>query len=189
MTLNELFMENKGYLKTNSLHKNRKLQQELKEMLEKGEIECLKRGLYKHPEFAQLNHWQEISFIYPQAVFYFLSAAAYYNLTTYMPHTNHMAIERKRKITLATYPPVTLYYLSKDIFEQHTIIDDGVKIYTLERTVCDIIRLEKYAGKDVVKEVCNNYLLRHDKNIERLLKTAKDIKAYDKVYQIFSILI
>jgi hypothetical protein len=40
MTLNELFMENKGYLSTKSLHKNRKLQQELKEMLEKGEIEC-----------------------------------------------------------------------------------------------------------------------------------------------------
>jgi hypothetical protein len=100
-----------------------------------------------------------------------------------------MAVEHKQKITLASYPPVKLYYWSKEIFEKHIEFKNEVKIYSLERTVCDIIRFEKYSGTDTMKEVCNNYLQRKDRNLDLLLKTAREINAYDKVHQVFSILI
>lgn len=185
----KLFKKYNGYLQSKQLNQNRSLYYALQVLLKKGEVEKLRRGLYKHHQFATLNHWQEITLLYPKAVLCMHSACAYYQLTTYMPHTVHLAIENKRKITLAPYPPVQLYYWSKKYVTKHVVCIKGVKIYTLERTVCDAIKFENQIGIDVVKEVAKNYLSHKEKNIDKLLKTAKEIGAYDKVYKVFEILI
>lgn len=187
--LNELFKQNKGYLLSKDLEQNRTLQYELKAMIISGEVEKLRRGLYKHIAIAKLDNWQEISLIYPKAVICMHSACAYYDLGTYMPHQVHLAISHKHKITLADYPPVQLYYWVERYYNKHITVKRGVKVYTLERTVCDIIKFETHTGMDMVKEVANAYLKRNDKNIDLLLKTAKEIDVYDKVRKVFEILI
>ena len=187
--IEELFKEHNGYLHSKDLHKKRQLHYHLQKMVESGEVYKLKRGLYKHPKYAQLNPWQEVSLMYPKAVFCMHSACAFYDLTTYVPHTNHLAIENKQRLVLADYPPVKLYYWSEKIFNQHIINQGGVKVYSLERAVCDTIKYDTQMGQDMVKEVVENYLQRKDRNIELLMKTAKEVSVYDKVYQIFSILL
>jgi len=187
--IEKLFKEHNGYLYSNDLQRNRQLYYHLQKMVESGVVLKLKRGLYKHPKYAMLNHWQEVSLMYSKAVFCMHSACSFYELTTYVPHTNHLAIENKQKMTLADFPPVKLYYWSENIFNQHITNQDGVRVYSLERTVCDAIKYDTQIGQDMVKEVIEAYLQRKDKNIELLLKTAQEVNAYNKVQQIFSILI
>lgn len=187
--IEKLFREHAGYLHSKDLQRNRQLYYHLQKMVESGVVLKLKRGLYKHSEYAELNHWQEVSLMYPKAVFCMHSACAFYELTTYMPHTNHLAIENKQKLTLAEYPPVKLYYWSDKIFNQHKTNQDGVMIYSLERSVCDAIKYDNQIGQDLVKEVVEAYLQRRDKDIELLLRTAKEVNIYNKVHQVFSLLI
>lgn len=187
--IENLFKKQQGYLHTKDLHRNRKMQYDLQKMLENGEVQRLKRGLYKHPSYATLNHWQEVSLMYPQAVYCLHSACAYYQLSTYIPPTNHMAIGSKQKLVLADYPPVKLYYWSPVIFKQHITEQNGVRVYSLERTVCDAIKYKLQMGQDMIKEVAESYLQRKDHNIQLLMQTAKQIKVYNRVEQIFSILL
>lgn len=189
MMLIELFKQHKGYLLSKDLGQNRNLQYAMKDMIARGEVEKLRRGLYKHNMLAELDNWQEISLIYPNAVICMHSACAYYNLTTYMPHQVHLAVSHNQKITLAPYPPVELYYRVDKYFKKHITVNNGVRIYTLERAVCDAIKFDTRIGLDMLKEVVNAYLRREDKQIELLLKTAKEIDAYEKVRKVFEILI
>ena len=55
--------------------------------------------------------------------------------------------------------------------------------------MCDAVKHDTQIGQDMLKEVVEAYLQRKDKNIELLLKTAQEVNAYNKVHQIFSILI
>lgn len=178
-----------GYILTKDAEGNRYLFIKLKQLMKEGIVEKLKAGLYKIPELATLNHWQEASLMYPKAVICLTSASAYYNLTTYMPHEIHLAIPNKSRMKVEDYPPVQLYYWIDKIFKQHIVHLDGVNIYSLERTVCDIVRTYRDSDVDLVKEVAREYLKRNDKNLALLMKTALEIDVEEKVKEVFELLI
>lgn len=186
--VNELPHKN-GYIQTKDAKGNRNLFIKLKELMEEGLVEKLKPGLYKIPELATLNHWQEISLMYPKAVICLTSASAYYSLTTYIPHKIHLAIGQKSKIKIEDYPPIQLYYWTDKFFKQHVVNKDQVCIYSLERTVCDVVRIYRNSDVDLVKEVAREYLKRKDKNIATLMKTASEIDVEDKVKEVFELLV
>lgn len=187
--ITELFQQHKGYLHSYQLQRNRQLHYALSSMVASGEVVQLRRGLYKHPAFATLDNWQEISLMYPRAVLCMHSACAYYNLSTYVPHQVHLAIGNKQKLVLADYPPVKLYFWSEAYFTQHIIVTNGVRIYTPERTVCDILKFSLSTDKEMVKEVANAYLQRSDRQLELLLKTASETAIYNRVREIFELLV
>ncbi|RFC54050.1 type IV toxin-antitoxin system AbiEi family antitoxin domain-containing protein [Brumimicrobium aurantiacum] len=178
-----------GYILTKDARGKRNLFNKLKQLMEEGVVEKLKAGLYKIPELATLNHWQEISLIYPKAIICLTSASSYYNLSTYMPHETHLAISRKAKMKIEDYPPVQLYYWPDVYYKQHIVNIDGVNVYSLERTVCDIVRTFRESDVDLVKEVAREYLKRKDKNLGLLMKTAGEISIENKVRGVFELLI
>ena len=186
--INELPHKN-GYVFTKDAKGKRNLFNKLNELIEEGLVEKLKPGLYKIPELATLNHWQEISLMYPKGVICLTSASAYYNLTTYMPHKIHLAIGQKSKMKTEDYPPVQLYYWTDKYFKQHVVNKDEVRIYSVERTVCDIVRIYRNSDVDLVKEVAKEYLKRKDKNIALLMKTASEIDVEDKVREVVELLV
>jgi predicted transcriptional regulator of viral defense system len=186
--INELPHKN-GYIFTKEARGNRNLFNKLKKLIEEGLVEKLKPGIYKIPELATLNHWQEITLMYPKAVICLTSASAYYNLTTYIPHKIHLAIGQKANIKTEDYPPVQFYYWTDKYFKQHIVNNDDVQIFSLERTVCDIVRVYRNSDVNLVKEVAKEYLKRKDTNIALLMNTAKEIDMEDKVKEVFELLV
>ncbi len=189
MRLIDYFKENKGYIHTQNIRSKRNLFIELHNMVQAGEVVQLKRGLYKHPKYSILDHWQEVSVIYPKAVLYLFSAFAYYNLSTYMPTQAHLAINRKSKLTVTAYLPVKLHYIHEQHFHKHIINIEGVNIYNMERTICDGIKQQKQIGTDIMTEVIKSYIKKDNSNLDRLSKTAKEINMESKVNQIINIMV
>lgn len=185
----DYFTANQGYLHSKDIAHSRKLRYELEDLVAAGKVICLKRGLFKYLGMATLNPWQELSFMYPEAVFCSVSAAAYYSLSTYMPFTNHMAVAHKSRMRISDYPPVKLYYWPDKYYLQHQVNIEGVHIYQLERTVCDIVRLYEKTDPGMVKEVAQFYLERSDKDLPLLMNTAMEIGAEKKVYDVFKYLV
>lgn len=56
--------------------------------------------------------------------------------------------------------------------QEFEIGNHKIKIYYIEKTICDCLRYRKEIGMDVVKEALNEYVARRDKNIEKLLRYA-----------------
>ena len=121
----------------------------------------LKRALL----FACAN---DVERLVPGGILCAYSAWSHYGLTTQIPLSYCIAIERSRKVTLPEYPPIELFFLSKSVFElgvSETVIEGfQVKIYDMEKSVCDAVKYRNRIGIDVSSEILHNYLSRKDRH-------------------------
>jgi len=178
--LEELFVQNKGYLTSKLIRGNRSLYYQLKTMLDAEKVVQIKRGLYRHMDFAEETSWGDVCRIAPQAVICLFSAWRFYELSTQTPTEIHVAIPAKNKVLLPDYPPIKLYYWDKRFYEtgiiQTTYNEEQITIYDIEKSVCDAIRYRNKVGTDITSEVLRNYLKRKDRNLDKLMKYAKNMR-------------
>jgi len=83
----------------------------------------------------------------------------------------------RKKLKSPITPPVIFYYwrsqpLNLGITE---IEEEGykIRIYDLEKSVCDAIRFRNKVGIDTVSEILKNYLKRQDKDLDKMIRYAK----------------
>ncbi|MFA5044404.1 MAG: hypothetical protein WC542_00555 [Paludibacter sp.] len=178
--LEELFVQNKGYLTSKFIRGNRSLYYQLKTMLDTEKVVQIKRGLYRHMDFAEEASWGEACKIAPQAVICLFSAWRFYELSTQTPTVIHVAIPAKDKVLLPDYPPIKLYYWNKRFYEtgiiKTTYNEEQITIYDIEKSVCDAIRYRNKVGIDITSEVLRNYLKRKDRNLDKLVKYADNMR-------------
>jgi predicted transcriptional regulator of viral defense system len=122
----------------------------------------------------------DIELIVPNGVLCLFSAWFYYELTTTIPHSYYIAIEKKRKIVLPDYPPIVLYYWQKNQYDLgiSTYTKDGIsiKIYDIEKSVCDAVKFRNKVGMDIAIEVVRNYVRRKDRNFDKITKYARQMR-------------
>lgn len=164
---------------------------QLRKLEAEGQIVKVARGLYRWTAHPSSDEMIEVGRLVPKGVFCLFSALAFYELTTYIPHEYHLAIERSEKVTLPDYPPIKLYFWSRKAQEMgivsHTIGSAGteqypVRMYDMEKTICDLVKYRHKIGKDFVKEAFKNYLKRKDRILDRLLSYAR-IMRVEKIIQ------
>jgi predicted transcriptional regulator of viral defense system len=151
----------------------------LQKLVDSGEVEKIRHGIYKLVEY-QTNGFVELKKLIPNGIICLYSTWSYYELTTYIPHEYHIAIERKSKIKLPDYPPIKLYYWDNSILQIGVVkkkIDNvKIEIYDIEKSVCDAVKFRNKIGKDILNEILTNYLKRQNKNIDKLIKNAKQLR-------------
>ncbi len=175
----KIFQKKGGIIKLKDITKEGINKYHLQKLIESGEVEKIKHGIYKLVNY-QIHEFIEIKKIIPKGVICLYSAWGYYELTTYISHEYHVAIEKKSKIKLPDYPPINLYYWENSILQIgiNTVIIDNleIKIYNIEKSVCDAIKFRNKIGKDILNEVLLNYLKRPDRNIDKLIRYAKRLR-------------
>lgn len=129
---------------------------------------------------------EELDFFYvlpiiPEGVVCMLSAAVYYNLSTYWPHDIDVAVKKGKRIaTLPQYPSMNIYHFGGDRYEIgiETVNIDGniYKIYDIEKTVADIIYFRNQVGIEETKEILTKYLQRPDRNLIKLHEYAQKLQ-------------
>jgi predicted transcriptional regulator of viral defense system len=96
-------------------------------------------------------------------------------------------------VILPDYPPVSLYYWSQSALEigvtQREIDGYKVKIYDLEKSVCDAVKFRKKVGIDISSEILKNYLKRSDKNLTRLNEYAKRMRVANTMNSLIDYLV
>ncbi|NOU45684.1 MAG: hypothetical protein HOO86_01330 [Bacteroidales bacterium] len=192
-TIDEIFEKNKGYLISKLIRGNRSLYYQLKNLLESDKVVQIKRGLYRHIDFAEEASWGEVNKIAPQAVFCLFSAWRFYELSTQTPPEIHIAIPAKNKVLLPVYPPIKLYYWDKKFYEtgrtETTYNGEQIVIYDIEKSVCDAIRYRNKVGIDITSEVLRNYLKRKDRNLDKLMKYAENMRIATVLNQYLNVML
>lgn len=187
-----LFLGSGGIMTTSELKQKGISQYYIKKMVEDGMIEPLKRGIYKLTK-SDLDGIVEASKIVSKGIICMFSAATIYNLTTIVPSEYHIAIPKKDKIILPSYPPIKIYYWSNFLLELglQEIDKDGhtMRIYDLEKTVCDFLKFKNKIGFDTAKEVLISYLRRDDRNISKLVRYAKKLRIHSIIDQYLKVLL
>ena len=157
----------------------------INQMVDDGTLLKLNKKYYQNTNYqGEETDFYYVSAYAPKGVVCLMSAASYYNLTTYRPDSIDVAIQRKSKVsTMPDWPTLSVYYYADDRFEIGVkTIRDGknqFKIYDIEKTVVDIVFFREKVGIEETKEILVNYLRRKDRNLNRLLRYAEMLKCGD----------
>ena len=148
-------------------------------LVDEGKLRKLNNSSYEN----LLYNGDESDFYYvkayaPKGVICLLSAARYYELTTYWPDSIDVAIDRDSKIsTMPDWPQLNVLYFSKTRLETGVVtIESGnnsFRIYDVEKTVIDILFYRNKLGIEETKEILTNYLKKSDRDLKRLHRYAR----------------
>jgi len=193
--IKEIFYVNNGYIRTRDISSKDVNRRYLRDLIDEGVIEKIKQGLYrwKDAKFDVEEELVNVSKIIHHGVICLVSALAYYELTTYTPGEYTIAVGRNYNIKLPDYPPIKLYYFSDkyymDGIEKIDINGNIIKIYNIEKTICDCLRYGNKISKDIIVESIKEYVKRRDKNISKLMNYAAKSKVKDVVQKYMEVLI
>ena len=154
----------------------------INQMVEEGTLVKLNKRFYENTKYqGEESDFYYVSAYAPEGVVCLMSAAAYYNLTTYRPDAVDVAIQRKSKIsTMPDWPTLSVYYYADERYETGIRnVREGknqFQIYDIEKTVVDIVFYREKVGIEETKEVLINYLKRSDRDLNRLLRYAELLK-------------
>ena len=146
------------------------------EAVRQGELIQVCRGVYANVD--QLSAGMvDIETIVPGGILCLWSAWNIHQLTTSMPQAYHVAIKRDRKLKAPSFPKIEFHHYSSSILEigvREKVIDGfKVRVYDLERCVCDVVKFRNKVGIDVCSEIIGNYLSRPERNISKLMDYAR----------------
>ena len=189
----EIFKRNRGYARTKEVLDAGFHNHYLDILVERGKVLKIKRGLYRLAAASVEEEMEEVGRIVPDGIVCLFSAWNYYELSDFVPPEYHVAIEKSRKVVLPDYPPIKLYYWSEKYWSigitEVMIGETAVKIYGKEKSVCDAIKFRNKIGKDIEKEVLQNYLKEKDRSIEELLRFARLLRVEELLKNYLGILL
>jgi len=194
--IKKIFEKNNGYARTKDIVNAGIHKHYLYQLVENNKVSRVKRGLYSWNDYDIDTYKEllEVKKIIPRGVICLLSALSYYELTTYNPWEYYIAIHRDDfKPKLPDYPPIYVFYFSDKQYntgiKEISIEGNIIRIYDIEKTICDCIRYRNKIGTDVVKEAINKYLKNKDRDIDKLLEYAKVTGAYTIIKKYLDVLI
>jgi predicted transcriptional regulator of viral defense system len=154
----------------------------LYKMRDAQEVEQLTRGLYRLADLPPLSDSDLVTVAskVPQGVIYLVSALAYHQLTTQIPHEIWIAIPRNNEPPKLEYPPVRSSRLSASAYntgiEKHRSDGVEIRVYSREKTIVDCFNRRNEVGLDVALEALKAYMDRGQVKIDLLMKYAKKLR-------------
>ena len=167
----------------------------INQLVKQGILIKLNKKYYENTNFdgEESDFYYAYAYV-PNGVICLLSAAVYYNLSTYRPDAIDIAIPRKARVsTLPEWPVLNIYYFTEERFSVGAeIIEVGknkFRIYDIEKTVVDIVFYREKMGVEETKEVLSNYLHRKDRNLNKLIRYAEMLKCKDIINKYLEVLV
>ncbi|MCK7518842.1 MAG: hypothetical protein MZV64_14490 [Ignavibacteriales bacterium] len=91
-----------------------------------------------------------------------LSAASYYELSTFNPSVIYVAVPNNTDKFVLTYPPIKVYYFADSYYspgiETLKTKSGIIRIYNKEKTIGDLFRYINKIGEDIAVESLKTYL-------------------------------
>jgi predicted transcriptional regulator of viral defense system len=148
-------------------------------MRDAGVVDPLSRGLFRLASLDPLGNPDLVTVAarVPQGVLCLISALAFHELTTQVPHAVDVALERGTRKPRLDYPPTRFFWFSGPAFhegvERHRLDGASVRVYDPEKTLADCFRYRNQIGMDVVLEALRLWRERRRKKLDALLKYAR----------------
>ncbi len=151
----------------------------LYQMRDEGVVEQLSRGLYRLANLPALSNPDlvTVALKIPAGVVCLISALAYHEITTQIPHEVHIALARGAEPPRLRHPPVRVYWFSGRAFaegiETHKIDGIPVRVYSAEKTLADCFKYRNKLGLETVLEALRLYRRRKRPKVGDLMKFAR----------------
>lgn len=175
----ELFRDAGGILTMSEALKMGIHRRELYALRDEGKLELLSRGLYRLTEMPEpsLPDFAIVAKKIPKGVICLISALAFHEITTQIPHFVYVAINKNTHKPKLEYPPTRYFWYSEKLLtmgvEEHILDGCKIKVFNIEKTLVDCVKFRNKIGMDIVLEALKMYWKREGANLEKLFEYAK----------------
>ena len=182
----EIFRKHGGQLRMSEAIEQGISRYMLYSLRDRGIIEQVSRGIYRLVDLPPISNPDlvTVSLRFPNAVICLVSALAYHDITTQIPHVVFVAVSRDSRMPSLDHPPIRAHKFSHEAYksgiQEHSIDEVPVKVYSPEKTLADCFKFRNKIGMDVVLEALKLYKTRKKFNLGEVLRYAK-ICRVDKV--------
>ena len=151
----------------------------LYDMRDEGVVEELSRGLYRLADLPPLSSPDLVTVAakVPAGVICLISALAYHEITTQIPHEVHLALPRGTEPPRLKHPPLRVFWFTGRSFtegiETHKVDGIRLRVYSPEKTLADCFKYRNKLGLDTVLEALRLYRSRKRPNVDELMKFAR----------------
>jgi predicted transcriptional regulator of viral defense system len=150
----------------------------LYDMRDSGALEVISRGVYRLADSPPLENPDlvTVAIRIPKGIICLISALAFYEMTTQIPHEVHVALSRGAEEPRLEFPPIRTYRFTGDAFTEGVNIHDldgvSVRVYCPEKTLADCFKFRNRIGLDTAIEAIRLYRERRNINVNDLLHYA-----------------
>lgn len=174
-----IFREHNGILRTSQAKVLGIDPKTIAEMREAGHVNKISRGLYRLSEYPPLDYPDLVIVAsrVPKAVICLISALAFHNLTTQVPHKVYISLPQSVRRPRIKYPQMDIVWLAEESYEsgieEHLLDGISVPMYSKSKTVADCFKFRGKVGKDIALEALKDYVQLPMADIEELLQYAR----------------
>ena len=181
-----------GYLTTKDVTANNIPRFYLTKLIKEDKIERVSRGVYSKKnelvdEFVILQSKSK------NAIYSNTTALYLHGFSNRIPIKYDITINNGYNGTLQKNNDVNLFYTKKELLNLGVInykLNSGavVRVYDLDKTICDIIKNKKKIDAEIFNKAIREYFHSKKKNTLKLYEYAKKMNIYNKVRDIFEVL-
>ena len=181
-----------GYLITKNVTDNNIPRIYLTKLIKENKIERVSRGVYIKKnvlvdEFVVLQSKSKY------AIYSNTTALYLHGLSNRIPIRYDITIKSGYKGSLQKEDNVNLFYTKNELLDLGVInykLNSGniIKVYDLDKTICDIIKNKKKIDAEIFNKAIREYFYSKKKNTLKLYEYAKKMNIYNKVRDTFEVL-
>jgi predicted transcriptional regulator of viral defense system len=163
MTVEELFLKNGGQLRMAQAITQGISRYRLYSLRDRGVLVQVSRGVYRLANLPEHRNPDLciVSLRYPKAVICLVSALSFHDMTTQIPKEVSIALPRGSRIPTIQYPPVHSFLFSGESYdsgiEEHELDGVRIRVYCIEKTLCDCFKFRNKIGMDIFLEALKLY--------------------------------
>lgn len=152
---------------------------ELYALRDRGNLEVISRGLYRLTDMPDpsLPDFIPVAKKIPNGVICLISALAFHEITTQIPHFVYVALPSQAHKPAISYPPMRYFWYSQKLLrtgvQEHSIDGCTIMIFDIEKTLVDCVKFRNKIGMDVVLEALKMYWQSRKTDLEKLFEYAK----------------
>jgi len=173
-----VFRDHGGILRTSEALEQGIHPRTLRAMRDSSALDRLARGLYRLADLPPLSNPDlvTVALKVPDGVICLVSALAFHDLTTEIPHSVDVALEKGSWRPRLKHPPLRVFWFSGAAWREGvgTYQVDGVpvRITTPAKTVADMFKFRRQLGLDIALEALKEYRDRDAFDVDELLHYA-----------------
>ncbi len=181
-----------GYLITKDVTEHNIPRTYLTKLIKKNKIERVCRGVYIKKNVL-IDEFVILQSKSKYAIYSNTTALYLHGFSNRIPIKYDISIKSGYKGSLQKEENVNLFYTKNELLNLGVInykLDSGniIKIYDLDKTICDIIKNKKKIDLEIFNKAIREYFYSKKKNTLKLYEYAKKMNIYNKVRDTFEVL-
>jgi len=178
--LEELIQKHHGTVLSADLDKNQIPRVYLQMMVAEGNLERVNRGVYVSVNSIE-DEMYAMQTKYPNIIYSHETALFMHGLSDRTPFEYSVTVPSGYKVVVNVAKRTKVYYVKKEFHEIGVVIvkssfGNPIKVYTIERTLCDLIRSRNRIDVQILNQALNRFVKLQSADFSTLMDLAKKFK-------------